>query len=143
MKLAALRVSRPLPPRIFLLLISDRGRVHSRAILRLEGLGQLQNPMTSSGIATVTFRLVIASTNYATACPPYFLDSYICRMKCTEHQKGITNILIQRKNTLKYKRRKNIIFAHSHLHTSVRMIAHTDAKVNTNRPNYMIYYSVT
>jgi hypothetical protein len=56
-RLSALRAGRPLPPGIFLVLISLRGRVDSRVILRLEGLGQLKKS-TSSGIEPATFRLV-------------------------------------------------------------------------------------
>jgi hypothetical protein len=52
----------PLPPGRFLVLISVRGWVDLRAIVRLEGLGQLKNPTTTSGIEP-------ASTNYPTACP--------------------------------------------------------------------------
>jgi hypothetical protein len=44
--LPALRAGRPLPPGRFLVLISVRGGVDTRAIVRLEGLGQLKNPMT-------------------------------------------------------------------------------------------------
>jgi hypothetical protein len=57
-KLSALRAGRPLPPGKFLVLISVRGWVDPGAIVRLEGLGQMKNPMTSSGFEPATFRLV-------------------------------------------------------------------------------------
>jgi hypothetical protein len=47
---------RPLPPGRFLVLISLRGWVDSRAIVRLEGLGRLKNPVTLTGIEPATFR---------------------------------------------------------------------------------------
>jgi hypothetical protein len=59
-RLSALRAGRPLPPGRFLILISVRGRVDLRAIVLLEGLGKLENPMTSSGTEPATFRLVEA-----------------------------------------------------------------------------------
>jgi hypothetical protein len=40
------------------LLISVRGRVDPRAIVRLQGLGKFKNPMALSGIAPATLRLV-------------------------------------------------------------------------------------
>jgi hypothetical protein len=49
-RLSALRAGRPLPPGRFLVLISVRGWVGPRTIVRPEELGQLRNPMTSSGI---------------------------------------------------------------------------------------------
>jgi hypothetical protein len=48
----------PLPPGRFLVLISVRGQVNPRAIVHLEGLGQLKNPVTSTGFEPMTFRLV-------------------------------------------------------------------------------------
>jgi hypothetical protein len=48
--LSALRASRSLPPGRFLVLISVRGLVDLRAIVRLEGLGKLKKKSTSSGL---------------------------------------------------------------------------------------------
>jgi hypothetical protein len=44
----------PLPPGRFLVLISVRGWVDLRVIVRLEGLGQLKNSMTSSWLEPAT-----------------------------------------------------------------------------------------
>jgi hypothetical protein len=58
MKIGPSRAGRPLPPGRFLVLISVRGWVEPRAILRLEGLGQFKNQMTSSGNEHATFQSV-------------------------------------------------------------------------------------
>jgi hypothetical protein len=58
-RLSASCAGRPLPPGTLLVLISLRGGVDPRAIVRLEGLGQLKkSPMTSSRIEPATFWLV-------------------------------------------------------------------------------------
>jgi hypothetical protein len=46
------------PPGRFMVFISVRGWVDSRAIVRLEELGQLKNPVTPLGSETATFQLV-------------------------------------------------------------------------------------
>jgi hypothetical protein len=53
----------PLSQEIFLVLISIRDWVDPRAIVRMKGLGQFKNPMTSTGIETATFRLVAQRLN--------------------------------------------------------------------------------
>jgi hypothetical protein len=62
-RLSALRSDRPLPPGRFLVLISVRSWVNSRAVVRLEELHQLKHLMTSSGIEPAIFRLVAYCLN--------------------------------------------------------------------------------
>jgi hypothetical protein len=50
-------------PGRFLVPFSVSGWVDPRAMVWLEGLGQLKNPMTSLGIEPVTFRLVVKCLN--------------------------------------------------------------------------------
>jgi hypothetical protein len=47
----------PFTLRTILVLISVRGKVDPRAIVQLEGLGQLKNPIIPSEIKSTTFQL--------------------------------------------------------------------------------------
>ena len=63
---------RPLPPGMFLVLISTRGWVDPRAMERSEGDMSLKNPVTPPGIDPGTVRLVAQRLNhYATPGPTH------------------------------------------------------------------------
>jgi hypothetical protein len=62
-RLSASRSAFPLLLGRILTHISLRGRVEPRAILRLESLGQLKNPTTSSEIENTIFRLAAQCLN--------------------------------------------------------------------------------
>jgi hypothetical protein len=62
----ALRTGRPLPTGRFLVFIHVTGWADPKATVRLEGLGSLKNPMTSSEIEPTTFQFAASPLNKET-----------------------------------------------------------------------------
>jgi hypothetical protein len=77
---SALRIGSMWTPGRFQVLISVRGWVDPRALVRLEGLGEFKKKSVSSGIEQATFRLVEQWANQLHYCvpPPEIESAWSC-----------------------------------------------------------------
>jgi hypothetical protein len=103
-RLSALRAGRPLPPRRFLVLVSCTGWADHRAIVQMEGLGQLNRNFSLFSLITVNMEALILIVVFdvlatvimkisaffdTTPCSPLKINRHFegtCRLHCQDRR---------------------------------------------------------
>jgi hypothetical protein len=81
---------------------SVRGWVDPRAIVQLDGLGQLKGPVNSLGIELMTFQLIVWRLNQLHSCVPYLIAYRVINHFPNHYELSRKDLLV--KNIKRYRK---------------------------------------